>query len=45
MQNMGVLQQIWRYEIIGLCYWCVKKPRYVYRRHGLKRVTVYVQNM
>ena len=27
IQNVGVLQQIWLYEITGACYWCVKIPQ------------------
>ena len=41
---MGVLQQIWLYEIIGICYRCVKIPQYRYMEHGLKHITLYVPN-
>ena len=43
IQNVGVLQQIWLYEIFGVCYWCVKITQYGYMGHGLKLITFYVQ--
>ena len=40
---MVVLRQIWLYEIIGVCYWCVKIPQCGYMEHGLKHFTFYVK--
>ena len=43
MQNVGVLQQNWLYETLGICYWCVKIPQCGYMGDGLKPITFYVQ--
>ena len=39
IQNVGVLKQIWLYEIIGVCYWYVKILQCGYMGHGLKLIT------
>ena len=42
VQNVVVLQQMWLYEIIGVCYWCVKIPQRGYMEYGLKHITLNV---
>ena len=39
---MVVLHQIWLYEIIGVCCWCVKIPQCGYTENGFKHITFYV---
>ena len=41
---MTLLQQIWL-QNHWVCYWCFKIPQCGYMEHGLKHVTLYVQNM
>ena len=41
---MGVLKQIWLYEILGgILYWYVKIPQCRYMEHRLKYIAFYVQ--
>ena len=44
IQNMGILQQIWLYEICGGISQYVKMPQCGYMEHGLKDIASYVQN-
>ena len=40
---MGVLQQFWLYEIIGIILLMCQIPQCGYMEHGLKYITFYVQ--
>ena len=42
-ESVEVLQQIWLYEIIGVCYWCVNIPQCGYMEHGFKDIAFRVK--
>ena len=40
---MGVIYEIWLYEILGVYYWYVKMPRCGCVEHGLEYIMFHVQ--